>query len=77
MRAVGAGAADDVGAAVEQERDVAALHRGGDRLGAVDQRALVGIFETQQHGGDIAGGKRASRAGPSNAAVSSSGGVTR
>ncbi len=36
---------------------------GRDRLGAVDQRALVAVFEPQQHRGDIAGverrGKRA------------------
>ena len=51
------------GTAVEEKRDVAGLDDGRDRLGAIDQRALVAVCEAQQHGGDIAGverrGKRA------------------
>ena len=57
MSAVGADPADDLDAAVEQQRNVAALHHGGHRLGAVDQGALVGIGEAQQHGGDVGGGE--------------------
>ena len=53
MRAVGADPADDLDAAVEQKRNVAALHCGGNRLGAVDERALVGVGETEEHGGDV------------------------
>ena len=37
MRAIGADPADDLDAAVEQECNVAALHRGSHRLGAVDE----------------------------------------
>ena len=57
MGAIGADPADDLDAAVEEERNVAALHRGSYRLGAVDERALVGVGETQQHGGDVGGGE--------------------
>ena len=53
MGAVGADPADDLGAAVEQERNVAALHHGGNRLGAVDEAALVGVGEAEQYGGDV------------------------
>ena len=41
--AVGAGATDHLGAAFEQERDIAALHGGCDRLGAFGQAAFIGV----------------------------------
>ena len=53
MGAVGAGAGDDVVAVGENERHVAALDRRRDLLDEVDEAALVGIGEPQQHGGDI------------------------
>ena len=53
MGAVGADPADDLDAAVEQKRNVAALDRRRHRLGAVDERALVGVGEAQQDGGDV------------------------
>ena len=54
MRAVGSGTRGELGMAVEQERDIAALNDGGDGFGAVDQRALVGRFKAKQEGRDIA-----------------------
>ena len=53
MGAIGADPADDLGAAVEQQRNVAALHRRGHRLGAVDEGALVGVGEAEQDGSDV------------------------
>ena len=44
-------------ATVEQERNVAALYRCGHRLGAVDERALVGVGEAEQDGGDVGSGE--------------------
>ena len=61
MGAVGAGAGRELGMAVEQKRNVAALNDGGDGFGAVGQRALVARFEAKQNGGDIAGVQRAAR----------------
>ena len=58
MGAVGAGADRDLGMAVEEKRNIAALNDGGDRFGAIDQRALVARFEAKQNGGDIAGVQR-------------------
>jgi hypothetical protein len=58
MCAVGIGTADDVRAIVEEQRDLAALHGGGDRLGAIDQATLIAIREPQQYRGDIAGAER-------------------
>ena len=58
MRAIGAGARDQVGMAVEQQRHVLVLHDARERLGAVDLRALVGLGQPQQHGGDVAGIER-------------------
>jgi hypothetical protein len=58
MGAIGAGAADDLGAAVNQKRDVAALHGGGDSFGAIDEAAFVGAGEAKQHGGDVGGIER-------------------
>ena len=58
MGAVGAGADRDLGMAVEQERDIAALNDGRDGFGAVDQRALVACLEAKQNGGDVAGVQR-------------------
>ena len=57
MRAIGADPPDDLDAAVEQQRNVAALHRSRNRLGAVDEGALVGVGEAQQDGGDVGGGE--------------------
>ena len=62
MRAVGSGARGELGTAVEQERDIATLHHGSDRFGAVEQRAFVGRFKAKEQGGDIA----ASEAGPTS-----------
>ncbi len=53
MGAVGAGSGDDVVAVGEDQRHVAALDRGRDLLDEVDEAALVGTGEPQQHGGDI------------------------
>ena len=58
MRAVGAGARDEFGMAVDEECRVPVLHDGRERLDAIDQAALVGIRKPQQHRGDVAGGKR-------------------
>ena len=43
MGAIGAGARHEFRMAVQQQCDIALLHGGGHRLGAVDQRALVGV----------------------------------
>ena len=61
MRAIGAGAGDDLGVAVEEERDLAGLHDGGDLLHAVDQRALVGLRQAKQHRGNVARRKRSGK----------------
>ena len=53
MGAVGAGAGDDVVAPGEQQRRITILDGRGDLLDQVDQAALVGIDQAQQHGGDI------------------------
>ena len=58
MRAIGAGARDQLGMAVEQQRHVLVLRDRRKRLGDIDQRALVGFGQAQQHGGDVAGGQR-------------------
>ena len=76
MRAVGAGARDQVGAAVEDERRAGALHRGGERLEAVEQRALVVPGQRQQHGGHLDGGERRRQVSASRAG-SPVGGATR
>jgi hypothetical protein len=55
MGAVGAGAGRDFRMAVDEQRDIAALNDGRDRLGAVDQRAFVVGCEAKQHRGDVAG----------------------
>ena len=53
MGAVGADARDDLRTIVEEEGDIAALHRARNRFRAVDQGALVGVLQAQQHGGDV------------------------
>ena len=58
MRAIGAGARHDAGMAVKDQCDIAPLHGLGQDFGAIDQRALVGLGEAQQHRGDIAGHER-------------------
>jgi hypothetical protein len=58
MGAVGAGASDKLGAAVKQERNVTALDRGRDRLGAIGQAALIGVGKPQQNSRDVAGSER-------------------
>ncbi len=58
MRAVGAAARHQLGMAVEQERGAFVLRHGGEFFGAVDLRALVGVGQAQQHGGDVAGVER-------------------
>ncbi len=55
MSAVRTCTSDQFDAAVEQQRGVSVLHKCGHRLGAVDQRTLIGIGQAQEHGGDIAG----------------------
>ena len=57
MRAVGAGARHQLGMAADEQRRAFVLHDGGKRLGAIDPRALVGLGQAQQHGGDVAGGQ--------------------
>lgn len=52
--AVGACARRNLGMALDEQCDITTLDNGGDRLGALDLRALVAIREPQQHGGDIA-----------------------
>ena len=59
MRAIGAGARHDLGMSVEQQRGALVLHGWRQRLDAVDQGAVVGRGEPQQHGRDIGGGERA------------------
>jgi hypothetical protein len=58
MGAVGAGAGDDFGMAVEEKRNIAALNDGSDGFDAVDQRAFVASFEAKENGRDIAGFQR-------------------
>jgi hypothetical protein len=58
MGAVGADAPDDLGTAIEQQRNVAALDGCRDCFGAVDQRALIGLRQAQQNGRDIGGRQR-------------------
>src|ERR1700722_8999751 len=53
-RAAGSGARGELMTAVEQERDIATLHGGGDGFGAVEQRAFVGRFKAKEQGGDLA-----------------------
>jgi hypothetical protein len=53
MGPIGAGAGDDVVAPGQKQRRVAILDRRGDLLDEVDQAALIGIGEAQQHRGDI------------------------
>ena len=62
MRAVGAGARDQIGMAVEQQRRVLVLHDRRERLGAIDQRALVRVGQPQQHRGDIGASERRGKA---------------
>ena len=77
MRAVGAGARDQIGMAVDQQRRAFVLHDRAQRLGAVDQRALVGVGKAQQHGGDVAGGQAPRPAARRKPCASATGGVTR
>ena len=58
MSAIGIGAPDDVGAVIEQQRDVATMDGGRHCFGAIDQAALVGVGKPQQHGRNIAGAQR-------------------
>jgi hypothetical protein len=55
MSAIGADPRHKPGMTVEEERDIAPLHGGSDRFGAIDQRALIALGKPQQHGGDIGG----------------------
>ena len=55
MSAVGTGACDQFDMTVKQQRGIPVLHQGGQSLGAVDQRAFVGIGQSQENGGDVAG----------------------
>jgi hypothetical protein len=71
------GAADNFGTVIEQQRDVAALHGGRNRFGAIDQAALVGVGKPQQNGRDIAGAKRRIEIACRMPPVSSKRGVTR
>src|SRR4029077_9328409 len=50
-----AGARHDLGTVIDDKRDVARLHRGGDLLGAFDQRAFAAVGKAQQHRGDVGG----------------------
>ena len=58
MRAVAAGARDQLCMAVEQQRHVFLLRHRGQRLGDIGLGALVCLGEPQQHGGDVAGAER-------------------
>ncbi len=58
MGAVGADPRHDLGPAVDQERDVAALNCRRHRFGPVDQPALVAVGEAQQHRGNVRGVER-------------------
>ena len=55
MRPVGAGARHDFGTVVEDKRDVARLHHGGNMLNPFDQCPLAAIGKAQEHRGDVAG----------------------
>ena len=66
-----------LGMAVEEQCDIAPLHHLRHRLGAVDQRALVGLGEAQQHGGDIGRGQDARRSLRQKPPCRRAGGVTR
>ena len=55
MRAVGAGTRHDLGTVIDDKRDVARLHHGGDVLCPFDQRAFAVVGKAQQYRGDVAG----------------------
>ncbi len=56
--AVGAGAGDKFGMAVDNEGRTLVLHGRSERLGAVDQATLTAVLEAKQHRGYVACGKR-------------------
>ena len=53
VRAVGFGARDEPGMAVEQQRRPVALDQDAQRLDALEQGGLVAVLEPHQHGRDI------------------------
>ncbi len=57
MRAIGARARHEVRVTVEDEGRALVLRDRGKRLDAVDQAALVGRLEPQQHGGNVGAGE--------------------
>ena len=58
MRTVGAGAHREIGISVEEECRALTLHRWRERLGVIDLRALIGLRQAQQHGGNVGGVER-------------------
>ena len=61
MRAVGAGPRHELGMSVEHQRRALVLHGGCQPLYAVDQGAVIGRGQAQQHGRDVGGGERAGK----------------
>jgi hypothetical protein len=58
MSAIRADARHNPWMAVEQDCDIATLRKGRYRFGALDQRALVDLGETQEQRGNIGGIQR-------------------